>query len=79
MARYKITSMTAEQLLEHLRGGATLSSRWVYGRRLNRLSFPDKETLYVQYSNIQALIKARTISSIPLSGDNYEYRLVENS
>jgi len=75
MTKYPITNMTAKDLLSHLQNGATLDSRWVYGKRLNRLKLPADGTLYIQHSNISALIKAGALYGIALSGDNYLYRL----
>lgn len=77
MAKYPVTNMTAKDLLDYLQNGATLESRWVYGKRLNRLKLPADGTLYIQYSNILALIKAGVLLSIALSGDNYLYRLAK--
>lgn len=79
MAKYPITNMTANELLEYLQNGAVLSSRWIYGKRINRLQLPTKETLFVQKSNISALLNAKAIYGIPLSGDNYQYRLIDKS
>lgn len=73
---YPITPMNCRTLLEHLRGGGKLRTRWTYGRRLNILALPSHETLYVQRSNVDALIKAGAIRGILFSGDNYEYYLV---
>lgn len=77
MAKYPVTNMAAKDLLSHLQNGATLESRWVYGKRLNRLKLPAGDTLYIQRSNVSALIKAGALLSIALSGDNYLYRLAE--
>ena len=67
--------VNARELLTHLQNGATLRTRWEYGKRLNKLVLPDKSVVLVQHSNIKALIKAGTLRSIPYSGDNYEYYL----
>jgi len=75
--KYTHTNMTAQQLLEHLENGARLISRWRYGKRINNLKLSTGESLTVQYSNIQSLLKHGKIYSIPLSGDNYDYDLVK--
>lgn len=77
MSKYSITNMTARDLLMHLQNGAMLETRWTYGKRLNRLKLPTGENLYIQHSNISALIKTGALRSIAMSGDNYLYRLVE--
>lgn len=77
MAKYPVTNMTAKDLLNYLQNGATLESRWVYGKRLNILKSSADGTLYIQRSNISALIKAGALLSIELSGNNYLYRLTE--
>lgn len=72
----KITPMNCKTVLKHLENGAQLRSRWSYGQRLNSLYLASGETLYIQYSNISALIKAGKLRSISMSGDNYNYYLV---
>ena len=74
MSRHTITSMNCKTLLEHLRNGAKLHTILWYGT-WHRLSFPTGETLYVQRSNIDALLKAGTLHSIAFSGGEYEYYL----
>lgn len=68
----------SSELLEFLKNGAVLTTRWRYGKRINTLSLPNGENLKVQLSNIQALQKSKSIYSILLSGDNYDYYLVNN-
>lgn len=72
---YSITPMNCITLLGHLQAGAKLRTYWTYGRRLNSLTLPSGEVLYVQRSNVKALIKSGALGSIPFSGDNYEYYL----
>lgn len=67
--------MNARELLLHLQNGAKLSTRWSYGKRLNKLTMPDGSIVLVQRSNIQALLKTGALHAIPFSGDNYEYYL----
>jgi hypothetical protein len=67
----------AVELLELMQTGAILTSRWRYGKRINNLKLPTGESLTVQYSNVQSLLKHGKIYSIPLSGDNYDYYLVK--
>lgn len=77
MSKYPVTNMTAQDLLAYLQNGATLDSKWICGKRLNRLKLPTGDVLYIQRSNISALIKTDVLFSIPLSGDNYLYGLKE--
>jgi hypothetical protein len=69
--------MNAQELLQHLEDGATLKSRWRYGKRVNTLRLSNGETMTVQYSNIYSLLKHHKLASILYSGDNYDYYLVK--
>lgn len=77
--KYACTNMNTETLLGYLQQGAKLKSWWVKGRCVHSIRFPSGEVLYTQRSNISALIKRGVIGSIPFSGDNYEYYLLEHS
>ena len=79
-----MTALSADQLLEALRSGATLKSRW--RRRATdwnrqrmdyRLTYPDGTAVNVQKSAVDALIHRRKITSIAWSGGARDYSLVE--
>lgn len=68
--------MNAQELLGHLQAGATLKSRWRYGKNIHQLRLSNGDVLNVQKSNVHSLLKHGKIRSIPFSGDNYDYYLV---
>ena len=73
--KYAITPMNCKTLLVYLEDGAKLRTIWRYGKRLNELHLSSGEYIYVQRSNISALIKAGTLRSILFSGNEFEYYL----
>lgn len=78
-----MSSMSAVQLLQALKGGGKLKSRYkprwiVIGKpkREHILTMPDGSIIYVQKSAIDALIKAHNLRSIAWSGGIYDYEVI---